>query len=101
MSRSFRQDAIRDVLERAEGEAVPLPALLLRIYGHTDTASEAAFRSTLNRLRDARPDLEIEYVGGYRLKRDGQARDRDGDGRVGRVPGDCMCEGGSHARNLR
>lgn len=78
MRNAYRQEQIRALLEAAEGETISLPVMLRTIYGVVDKDADAAFRSSLNRLRMSRPDLEIEYVGGYRLKRDGMKRDRGG-----------------------
>jgi len=74
----YRQDAIKEALEAADGRVVPVAVLIERVYGCLDPDTERAFRIALARLRQKRPDLEIENVHGYRLGRPGRDRDRRG-----------------------
>ena len=76
MSGSYRQEQVIAELEAADGLVIAQQTLLRRVYGVADPRTEAALRNVLHRLRRSRPDLEIERVRGFRLRRDGTRLDR-------------------------
>lgn len=70
---------MRIFLESAD-RILPNDEIVMRLYGEFTAEREVSFKGLLHRLRVNRPDLEIEHVSGYRLRRQRMRRRRGSAG---------------------